>query len=105
MRRAPRLTLVSLVVFLVPFTSACVVLPPTYEPIRAAPPVYVQNVIYVTGTAPAAPPSAAPLPPPLPRSPRDVVADDAEDLPPFDPQAARAALNRVDVSECRGSGG
>lgn len=53
----------------------------------------VTNVYYVYG----------PPPPPLPRSPRDVVADDRE-LPSFDPVAARAALNAVDVSACRAAG-
>ncbi len=58
------------------------------------PPAYVSNVYYVNGGGPA----------PLPRaSRRDVVRDEPE-LPSFDPQAARAAVSRVDVSACRAAG-
>jgi hypothetical protein len=58
-------------------------------------PVYVSNVYYVNGAGPA------PLPP---RSRRDVVEESDADLPSFDPQAARAALTRVDVAGCREAG-
>ena len=44
-----------------------------------------------------------PPPPPTPRSPRDLVEDDVE-LPPFDPHAARSALNGIEVSTCREAG-
>ncbi|HVH42143.1 MAG TPA: hypothetical protein VM925_07355 [Labilithrix sp.] len=40
---------------------------------------------------------------PLPRSPRDDVRR-SDDLPSFDPQAARAAFNTIDVAECRSAG-
>lgn len=53
-------------------------------------PVYVNNVYYNYG----------PPPPPLPRSPRDAVPTSEGELPAFDPQAARAALNQVDVTGC-----
>ncbi len=42
-------------------------------------------------------------PPVVARSTRDRVEVDVE-LPPFDPHAARAALNEIDVSSCRASG-
>ncbi|MBX3205397.1 MAG: hypothetical protein KF764_10030 [Labilithrix sp.] len=43
-----------------------------------------------------------PPPAPLPRSPRDLATDAAP--APFDPHAARSALNAVDLSSCRGMG-
>jgi hypothetical protein len=53
--------------------------------------VYVNNVYYVNGP-----------PAPTPRSTRDEVKDSG--LPAFDPQAARVALNNIDVSGCREAG-
>lgn len=60
---------------------------------RREEPIYVQQVVYVNGPAPA----------PLPASPRDRVASEA---PPvgFDAKAARAALSSVDLTECRAAG-
>jgi len=54
-------------------------------------PVYVNNVYYNYGPPP---------PPPLPRSSRDAVPTNEGELPAFDPQAARGALNQVDVTGC-----
>lgn len=62
---------------------------PEPEPV----PVVYPTTVYVYG-APAAP---------LPRSARDTVPE-VDALPAFDPQAARTALNEVDVSPCRLSG-
>ena len=59
-------------------------------PVVEPEPVVYSNVYYVYGPPPA----------PTPRSKRDVAAE-TNDLPPFDPQAARAALNGIDVTPCQ----
>lgn len=55
-------------------------------------PVYVREVVYVNGPAPA----------PLPASSRDRVTTDTP--AGFDAKAARAELSRVDLSACRDAG-
>lgn len=63
---------------------------------------YAENVYVGNAPAEAAPPP--PPPPAPPPSPRDAVPID-DGRRPFDPQAARAALSRIDVSPCADEAG
>ena len=58
-------------------------------------PVVIYNTYYVNGPMPTTPP--------VQPFPKDRIPE-GEQLPAFDPNAARSALNGIDVSSCRASG-